>query len=296
MFSFVIPLSDLNESPEIAIKSILAHKKYAKDVKVVYAGYSGEDHSLYNGWHEDKKKLNIQVIPILDLKYFDNDTALVVEVPPFAQMYLGDFENLEKQSQESTSLTQTQFSLGTTLTSQYSSILYGFLMIMTVMEWFINRLWYNGKFIQNTDIRCRFVVTKGVTRHIGNDYSYVWNILNREVKRKQYSNAIIDVGINNQVVNWILSKHKMFSFGLWILAYVPFYIFVSLSFSSMVLYSWSPWIVVGAGSGIWLFEILISFLICRSYCKIPYLLAYCIMFPLYWITFPYALLYFKFSI
>jgi hypothetical protein len=69
-----------------------------------------------------------------------------------------------------------------------------------------------------------------------------------------------------------------------------------LSFSSMFLYSWSPWIIIGAGSSIWFFEVVISYLICRYYCRFPNLLFYCVMFPMYWITFPFIFLYFKFSV
>ena len=296
MFTFVIPISNLKESPETAITSLINHPKYVKNIKVAYSGYGGDDDSLYKGWHRHKTEHNIEVIPSMNLKHFSDDTEVIVEVPPYVNLKLGDFENLISQSKEC-SVTQNQFALGTTFTSNYFNLLHGILMIMTVMEWFINRLWYGNKLINYHDVRARFIIRKGKERYLGNDYSYFWNIWNREVKRKQYGDAYIQLDNHYpQSSDWLLYNNRVYNFGLWILFDIPFYVVISLSFSSLILYTWSPWVVVGAGTGLWSFEILISFLICRHYLRVPYLLVFCFLFPIYWVSFPFILLYFKFSI
>lgn len=293
MFTFVITLTDLDENPQRAIQSLLSHKKYVNDVKIVYPRYINNEQELYPGWFEDREKIRYEIIPIMDLKYFTDDHT-IVEIPPYVDMRLGDFENLAAQSQQC-SQRQLQFGLGTTLVSNRFSLLHGFLVIMAVMEWFINRFWYRGKLINRGDIWGRFIVKKGQHhRYIGCDYSYLWNIRNTEVKPKEYANASIE--LTPTVVHWLLRTNKLFDFGLWILVYIPIYIFISLSFSGLILYTWSPWFVTGAATGIWSLEIFISFLIARHYVKVPWLLMFCFTFPVYWISFPYVLLYYKFLI
>lgn len=291
----VIPLTDLDENPKQAIKSVIAHKKFVKRVRIVYARYTGEGHSFYNGYTEDKEQIeDIEVITKLDAKYFSDDDNVIIEVPPNCDMRLGDFQKLEEMSKDkSRPVEETQFSLGTTLVSEQVNLLHGIVMIMMLMEWVIGRVFYFGKLISHYDIRGRFIIRKGDQhQYIAAPFRYKWNLIMNDVRRKEYECATINITNN---IRWLLQNNTTFSFGLWILVYIPIYVFFSLSFNSIWFYKWSPWILMTVTTTSWSVVSLISFFLMRQYLRVPYLVVYCILFPFYWISFPYILLFYKFS-
>jgi hypothetical protein len=287
-------LTDLDENPKTAIKSVIAHKKFVKRVKIVYARYPGQDHSFYHGYAEDCEEIEVDVITKLDAKYFGNDDNVIIEIPPNCDMRLGDFQKLEEISKDkSRPVEETQFSLGTTFFSNTFNLMHGVIMIMMLMEWLIGRVFYFGKHISHYDIRGRFIIRKGnQQQYLSEPFKYRWNLIMNDVKRKEYECATIDITNN---IRWLLYNNTTFAFGLWIFVYIPIYVFLSLSFNSVWFYKMSPWILLTITTTSWSFFSLASFLLMRQYIKVPYLFVYCILFPFYWISFPYILLYYKFS-
>jgi len=278
-----IVINNDEESPENAIKSCINNKKYIAETRLIYPQYLGGNHpELYSGWSEDKDKLNIKIDAKLDVNNFAENAQIIVEIPATCVMTMGDFDNLCKQA-ESCSESQTQFGLSTGV--ETSSLFVGYMIIAFVLEWFFNMFAMGGKLLLNRDIRARFVVSKGPFRYIPNDHSYLWYIRNTAVRRKESGNAVI----KDADVFSLLKNHNLFKLGFWIFPYFTIWLFLSLSWLSIFFFSMNGWIFFGSGIGFYVTEVLISFLIARNILQNLQLL-HCLLFPIYWTTFPLFLI------
>jgi hypothetical protein len=298
----IIIISDWNESPRTAIKSVVSNRKYVKELHIVFPAFDEQrEKELYQDWMKDKEILlqsdiKVQFDAVLKVEYYDDPKLLLVEIPPNCSMKLGDFELLSSRAKQCNEQ-QTHLGIGATLNLGSFSLWYGYLVILSVMEWFMN-VWFNRKLYQYTDIRARFVMTKGEFKFLPLEHNILSSIWNPYTMKKEYGNATIEPGNMSpkQLTQWVLWSHQTFKFGLWILTYIPIYVFLTISWlgviSTFINFSW---IITTTSVSMWIVEFLVSYLIARNYLKVNQLVILCMFFPVYWITFPLVLVWGKFS-
>jgi hypothetical protein len=301
MFSIVTNITSAGESPRLVVQSVLNNLNFVRDLHFIYPHYiPDEEDNLYPGWKRDREKLQNAQIPYkfearLNVENFSDDkNTILVEVPPNCDLRLGDFERLKTQA-GSADYAQTHFGLGTRFQMEGFSVWYAYLVICMVIQWFINRFAYNNKLYYYTDVRARFVVCKGKTKFIPVEHTYLWTLWNPNVMQKQYENATVSANefpTPFSFVRWVLSNHTALGFGLWILPFIPVWFFFSISPISIVL-GYQSFIFTMSGISVYITEVGIAYLIAKTHSDMPWTFAYCLMFPLAWITFPFVLTFSK---
>jgi hypothetical protein len=300
-FAAVITITDWNESPQNAVKSIVSNKKYVKELHFVFPGYDEQrEKELYSDWMKDKQSLldggvEVYFDATLKVDYYKDPKMLLVEIPPNCIMKLGDFELLSSKSKQCTEQ-QTHFGIGATLNLGKFSFWYGFLVVLSVMEWFMN-VWFNKKLYQYTDVRARYIMTKGKYKFFPLEHtvlSYFWN---SHTAKKEYGNATVENLTSAKITTqWVLWNNQTFKFGLWILAFIPIYVFFTISWIGVLsTFMHNNWVITTSSVSMWIMEFIISYLIASNYLKVDYLVLLCIFFPVYWILFPLVLVWAKFS-
>lgn len=291
----VITITSWNESPFYAVKSVLSNRKYVKELHFIFPGYDEqEEKDLYLEWPSDRKileqsNIKIQFDARLKADNFEDPELLLVEIPPNCSMKLGDFELLSSKAKQSNEQ-QTHLGIGSSINLNEFSPWYGFLVILAVMEWVMN-LFFNRKIYQYTDIRARFIMSKGKYKFLPLQHtilSYFWNPY---TMKKEYSNAAIEQGKSTprEITRWILWSHETFKFGLWILPYICVYIFITISWLSILSNFLSfSWIISTASLAVWFVEFLVAFFVTNGHIKVKYHIILCALFPVYWILFPFV--------
>jgi hypothetical protein len=301
MFSIVTNITSAGESPRLVVQSVLNNLTFVRDIHFIYPRYiPDEEDDLYTGWKRDREKLQNAQIPYkfearLNMENFpDGKNTILVEVPPNCDLRLGDFERLKTQA-ASADYAQTHFGLSTRLQMNEFSVWYAYLVVCMVIQWFINRFGYNDKLYFYTDVRARFVIYKGKTKFIPLEHTYLWTLWNPNVMKKQYENATVSASefpTPFSFVRWVLSNHAALGFGLWIIPFIPVWFFFSLSPLSFFL-GYQSFIFAFSGIGVYITEVGIAYLVARTYSDAPWTLAYCLMFPFAWFTFPLVLTFSK---
>lgn len=297
-FSVVISVSSYEEDIGSVCTSVLNNKQFVKDVHIIHPTFKGNEQ--HNKLYLDQLRSNgIQVKrdASYDPANFDN-SDVILWIPPYCEMTLGDFNELQYRANTANEK-QTHFGLGTTYTLPGFSIFYGYISVMMVIQWVMNVFWNHRKLYFFSDIRGYFLINKGNHKFIPSEYSYLWNIWNPNVMRKNYKNATIYHEQKREssysFTKWLI-YHNL-PFGLWILIFLPIWGFISLSFVSLVanfVFQYN-WIVTVSGVGFWILEFIISCLIGFSYSKNNFTLIYGLLFPIYWVMFPAFWLWSKFK-
>ena len=276
MFSVVIKITKFNESPRRAIQSILNNLNYVDQVRIVNPYFTNEK-DMYKGWEEDKKKLNVIIEPELKEKELGD---IVVEIPPNCDLKSGAFNTIEKRLRHSND-NQNTLALIPQLNLKGFGIMQGYFIVLYLIDWFWNRLYENNKLIQYTDIQARYMMRKGSKKFLPKPKfsQRFWNV--ETIPKIPVDTAVLE----DQNIMQTLYNHQNMRFGLWILTYFLVWFFLTTLFVALPgqFYSIVFW---GVGS-------LLSYLTTQFYIKTNYKLFYVLLFPLYWVTFPFILIYAK---
>jgi len=292
-----IHLSRLEPNCREAVQGILANRDQVKELHLVYPSFEDEKRSMYNGWLEDREALEKSHVCVsFDAKLNpDNLTGVgtVVEVHPTCRLKLGAFESIRQQI-SSANAVQTHFALATKTQVDGFSIWYGFLVVLTVMEWLWNRVFERNKLIQYTDVRGRFLVRKANCHFLPSESLAWWRVWNSNVMPKVYAGDTAVLKGCNMFAR--LYNHRYFGIGLWLVPFLVIWGILSLSWTSMIyaaLQYRSLW-VGGYALSIWAVEIMLCLLICRHYIhNSKYDTLFYVLFPVYFATFPFILVYSK---
>jgi len=303
MIVIAIHITGFSESPISAIRGILANKSRVNEVRFIYPSYQDDKTSMYPEWSEHRKELEDANVGV----YFDatlnadnlSNGSVVVEVPPYCELKLGAFESISKEIGNA-NMAQTHFALSTSTKLRKFSLLYGFLVVLTVIDWLWNRFYEHNKLVQYTDVRGRFLLRKGQRRFLPKENEFTWRLWNSQVMPKVYAGDTAILSPPPPVsgwsyIVWLLHTHKHLGMGFWIAPFSAIWGFLSISWFTMlwnaIIYR-SFWLG-GYATSIWAIEICISFLICGHYIRLDYKNVFYVLFPVYFMLFPFMLMYSK---
>lgn len=294
-FTAVVHITGFDENPHNAIKSVIANVNEFAKLLVVFPGYDPSV-PLYKDWPEDSKYLEehnteIMIVPKLSVDYVQSDS--VMEIAPYCALRPGGIEILRRQMKE-TPVDVTHFALSPVTTLPDYSPFYGFLVVMQLLNWFRSRIFERGKLYQYDDVRVRHIVQIGKVRHLP-ERQFVWRYWNTGCAFRLYGGetAIISPPADRtgyDYVMWALYTNSTMCFGWWMLPFVAF-LWVPLvlpAYGLLKLNVDSIWIL-----GVWFTEFILSLFITKHTVRMPNAAIYCFLFPVYWILFPFTLIYAK---
>lgn len=301
MSAIVIHISSFFESPRRAVRGVVANRNRVKELHFVYPLFQDEESSMYPEWLiEDRPKLEKAQVKIffnarLAVEHFGSDVQIITEVPPECEMTLGAFDTVKETMKKATT-TQTHFGLTTKTVLNGFSILYGFLIVSTLIDWFWNRIFERNKLIQHTDIQSRFILQKGKHRYIPEGDRFTWRLWNPSVIPKQLAgDTAVIVPRQGDYTARYLNQHAHYGFGLWLLPLLSFWIVLSITWT-VALYAGIKTMAFIPNSyafGMWAAEFILCSLICGHYMESRANLFYYVMFPVYFALFPFAVVYYK---
>lgn len=292
MLQVAIHLSEFEPDCSEAIQGILTNSKHIDELHLIYPTYEDDATSMYAEWPHDKAKLGLADIKVFVEARMNaeslSDANVLIEIPPTCRLKLGALEDIHDQI-KSASTNQTHFALATSTQVHGFSIWTGFLVVLTVIEWFWNHLFERNKLIQCTDVRGRFVLRKGEKLIVPEESQASWRFWNANVMRKRYAgDTCVLKGLD---IFARLHNHRYLGLGLWV---VPFFFvwFVSTFAWAPVVQNWSLWTSAYALT-LWAIELSVAYLISGWYIRNRYNLLFAALFPLYFATFPFMLVYSK---
>lgn len=296
MLAVAIHLSAFEPDCSEAIKGILANRDQVKEVHFIYPSFEDEGTSMYRGWAKDRTELEQSHVRI----FFDakinpenlKEASVVIEVPPTCRLKLGAFESIREQI-KTADATQTHFALATKTDIKGFNIWLGFLVVMTVIEWLWNRVFERNKLIQYTDVRGRFLIRKANKFLLPEESLSSWRIWNANVMPKVYAgDTAVLKGLD---IFARLYHHRYFGMGLWLIPFLVIWGMLTLSWTTMIgtaIHYRSLWMGTYALS-IWTVEVLISLAICGYYIQNRYNSLFYLLFPVYFMAFPFILVFSK---
>jgi hypothetical protein len=302
MLSAVIRISNFGESPEPAVKSIIANKDRFKEVHFIYPSFQSEEESMYLGWKDDKINLgeHIRVLfhVMLHAHLLDPD-CIIVEIPPNCEMKQGAFTKIQN-IMRSLDTKQNTCSLASTNSLPQGSFWVGFFIILNVIETIWNRLFERGKLIEYTDVKAYFLLKKGKVAYFPDSGGYLFN---SGTVPKVYSDGTAVLKQNFASVYehlmWRLHNHANLKLmGLWIFPYSINYFILAISWPAILrgaiafdnVYFASYVLLV------YFVEVIFSYWIGSYYIKTPKRLVYSLLFPIYWALFPWILIYARLTV
>lgn len=296
-FAAVIYISGFDECPKRAIGGILPNMAWFSQVILVYPGYKSDRESLYKEWVENRATLEragvaVRIVPSLKVEYVAELADGILEIPPNCQVRQGALDTIQGRMQASQSASETHFALSTVTRYERFSLLFGFLMIAQVINWFWDRVWEFGKLYQFTDVRYRAIVEKAGKRYIPEERSFVWRFWNATCLPKAYAGdqAVLRAFESPaEYVHWVLYQHNHMGWGWWVFPFFTIYLILTFAGLGLLWYQTvSVYILL-----VLALEITASNAICSHYMSMPYLALLCLLFPIYWIAFPVVLIYCK---
>lgn len=282
-----IRISDFRESPERAVRSVLAHKDRISELHFIHPTYREGD-ELYPGWlQNDAVKLGpilVHFDATLNGANFGPQVTQVIELAPSTELCLGAFEQV-KQLTKSAQIHQNHIAISTgTIFRGLVNPWYGFAVVMTVIDWIWNRTIGWNRLIQSNDIHVRFLMRKGKRAFLPEPtFSSIYP--------RQYGANVARTQPDS--VLWLLNTHSNLKLGWWIVLFSPIWLFLTLSWVSVVSGAiFAQSLVLGSWVGsAWMVQSLMAHLICANYLQMPYAWVYHLLFPAYFAAFPFYLIY-----
>jgi hypothetical protein len=278
-FTFVF---ELTSSPKQLIASLIANKADVEALYIVYPDYDGNP--IYPEWARDEAVLGV---PVYFVATFDPKTVdgIIVNVPANCELKLGAFESIRQHMSRATE-SQTHFALTPHVRCETHSLFYGFLFIMQTIDWIWNRIYERNKLIQTSDVQARFVIRKG-RRSFVPEPKFIWRFWNTAVIPKvQTSSAVLHLRNGWSDVVTTLKYHSHQGFGLWLIPYLSTYLVLAVTWNAFVYNGvMAPYTI-----GMWLAEILVCYLICSAAFTAPRAYIYYLLFPVYWLLYPFVLI------
>jgi hypothetical protein len=299
--SAVIKITSFNESPEFAVKSVIANKGLFNELHFIYPTFQSEEESMYPNWLlTDKANLNgISVFfhVMLHAKYFQSD-SIIVEIPPNCEVKSGAFTTI-KSAMKAANTKQTHFALSPVTSLNQFSLWHGFLIVLMMIESVWNRIFERGKLINYTDVKAYFVMKKGKINYFPEEKSG-W-VFNESTIPKAYAGGtcILRPFDDDNFVMWKLHTHTNMSLiGLWIVPYSIFYFILGISWPSVLwgAISFSNVYFASYVFLVWLLEVFVSYRVGTFYISCPKRLVFSLLFPVYWFLFPYVLIYARLTV
>ena len=294
-FTAVVHITGFNECPENAIKSVVANVNDFSKLLIVFPGYE-ESNALYKDFDADKAYLEehdteIQVVPKLSIDYIQSPS--IVEIPAYCRFKPGGMEMVRRQIVEAPD-SVTHFALSTVTSLSDFSPFYGFLVLMEVINWIRSRILERGKLYQYNDVRIRHVVQCGKRRYLP-ERQFIWRLWNNGCAWRLYGGetAVMAPPTNRagyDYVMWALYTNTSMGLSPWLLLFLGQWLLFLLPAWGLVI-KWnidSLWIL-----GVWCIEILCTAMVTQNYMKIKAGVIFSILFPVYWILFPFTLVYAK---
>lgn len=279
------------ETPEHLVNSLVKlNDARVKEVHLVYPGYSGAPFA------NTDKLPGFKIHSSVDAIRFGADVAMVVEVPPTCELTLGALDRavsaLERGSEQ-----QTIVGVSSSFVDAGFSPLYGFLIVLSVIDWIWNVFLELGKLTQHTDVRARYLLRKGTGRCVLPPYKrFSWRVWNPEVMRGEYGGDVArsrrwNTATPGDYVAWVLHTHEHLGFGLW---WFPALIlwFSRLVIHFVFLYG-QHWTMYGFNASLVSAEIMLAFFIGKNYVRVPYFLLWCALTPIYVMAFPFMVFFSK---
>lgn len=302
MLSGVIHVTNFGESPETAVKSIIASKDRFKEVHFIYPTFQSEEESMYPGWKEDKAQLGEQIRVLfhimLHAHLLDPD-CIIVEIPPNCIVKQGAFTKIQN-IMKSTDARQHTCSLASTSSLPQWSFWVGFFVILQVIESIWNRIFERGKLIEYTDVKAYFLIKKGKTAHFPDASGYIFN---SGTVPKVYSDgtAVLQQTFPSvyEHLMWRLHTHvNLKLLGLWVFPYFVNYFILAISWPAILRgaiafdsFYFASYVIL-----VYLVEVVMSYWIGSYYIKTPKRLVYSLLFPIYWALFPWVLVYARLTV
>ncbi len=294
--SIVIHITESAESARFAVKSIINNIDLIHSVHFIHPAYDTDKTSMYKGWTEDR--ISLAGTPIYfhpEMRSSDFESSIVCEIPPFCELKKGPLKTIEKRLRHS-SHSQNHCILSTVSIYEGFSVFYGFLLVLQVIDWIWNRVFENNKLIQYTDVIARQVIRKGQKKFLPTE-RFSWRLWNSEVIPKIYcKESALKFGSMSsyETLKWRLYTHKNLTFGLWIFLYFPIYITTALPWVSMTFFGAN--VLVQIVVLLWIIEFILTWLVCKDYVKMRAVFVYAALFPVYWVFFPFFLIWSKLSV
>lgn len=294
-FTAVVHITGFNECPENAVKSVVSNVNHFSKLLIVFPGYD-ESNELYKDFEEDKAYLEehdteILVIPKLSIDYVENHS--IVEIPAYCRFKPGGMEMIRRQIADAPN-SVTHFAMSTVTALPDFSLFYGFLMLVEVINWIRSRITERGRLYQYNDVRIRHVVQCGKRRYLP-ERQFIWRFWNNGCAWRLYGgDAAVMMPPNDRTgydyVMWTLYTNTTMGFSAWLFVFMGVWLSLLLPAYGLVV-KWnidSMWIL-----GAWFAEILFSALVAQNYLKLKMGVLFSVFFPVYWMLFPFTLVYAK---
>lgn len=271
-----------NVNAHQAIQSVLTNQKHFHQLHIIDPTRA-EDDRLPEGF-----RIPVHYHGTLEPQHFP-DNAIVTIIPPHACVKSGAFEMIERNMRAST-VHQTHFGVTTTKRYNKFSIFHGFLVVMLLIEW-IWEILDRSKIIQTTDIKSMFVLKKGNLKYF-NEETTGWRFYNPHVIPKQYGGELAE--LVDAPMDHIFRNHRyMKLLGFWVFPFFWSWFTLGLVY---VLVAYAQFrqpilLYVVTLAGLWIWEFMISFVITGYYAKMPYRIVFSLLFPVYFVLFPFYLIF-----
>jgi hypothetical protein len=301
MLTVVIHITNFGESPELAVKSVIANKGLFNQLHFIYPAFQTEEESMYSNWLLiDKPNLNGVDVFFHVLEHAKNYSpeSIIVRIPPNCEVKSGGFSSI-KNAMKHANEKQSQFALSPVTVFNRFSIWTGFFIVLMLIETFWNRIFERGKLIEYTDVKAYFVMKKGKTQFFPDERGGGW-IFNPTVIPKSYAGGTCVLRpFDDGYLMWKLHTHTNLKLmGYWILFYIPIYFMLAISWPSVLwgAISFSNIYFASYVISVWIFEVIVSYWVGSYYISCPKRIVYSLLFPVYWFFFPYVLIYARLTV
>ena len=285
-FTAVITLTDYQEDFTRALTSITKTSDYFADIFIVTKNRDAISKYLPSR----ECALNLMVVPKFKQKEMLGN--IVLNVHPYDKFKESDIIKLKDRIKNSNRY-QTVFAISSVIVSNPDPMwmwINGFLLVDIVWSW-IQSFWDRNKLYNNTDLIAQCVVSKG-----GKNYtapSVPTGIFARfsksEYSPKIYSDtSVIKAPVNNfEDLLRHFSSHNFYGMGLWILVYFGYWIsLIGGIFYPIILGNVSTFLILLS----LIFQACIIMLITNAYVKMPIRFLLCLLYPAFFVAFPFVII------
>ena len=287
-FTAIIQLSDFQETPTRALNSIHECRSFFKQVFLV---------SAKNVVYDTQKFNYVTVVDVV--KQDAIEAVAVLNIPPMCKFERSTLLKLWKKMRKSKF---SEYTFGVHTVHNVSSsgfrlgsvFWYAMLLVSTVWDALHSR-WERAKIYQTNDIVARTVYQKGGRTHISS-LSAPWyaRVYNPFFASAIYdTNAVIKPGrFDREYVLRHLCTHAHYGFSLWIFFYATLFLWTMMLLFAVFTMQFPVFVTLC----IWVLAWSTVLLFANWHIKMPYLHGFALLFPLWLLLFPFAVLYSKFYV
>lgn len=288
----LVRVTPYNEPIDCAIKSILKLKHEFKQVFIFTQGASGVVGAKYQS---DLEHAGLELVVTRRYpKKLGEDVYALVEVPPNCEVDGAAFEELLQVVEDNKNqVNLVHFTLESELEDESFSLAHGYLLVLYWVEY----MWWAFEWFKlplDRFVRLRFVVSKGKQRVVA-PWQFAWRLWNTGQARTIHCNQLVTLKASPRLCGFHLVKNSIYRHELvgnwrspignfWMVLWWFFYFglvaqlivrnqTLLIVYSTIhVLITWASWVVIGRRL------------------HVRFFLFYCLVHPVYFLTFPFVVL------